>query len=127
MSAPIKQNEVKKPSHIFDYLSLILVIAGLTLFYVLKINIWLKWGIVVISLAIALCLFYFVSSTGLNLHAYFKDCWRELSKVVWPSRKETAQFTWVVFLFVLVLGLFLWLIDSSISWLFYGVILGRGS
>jgi preprotein translocase subunit SecE len=103
-----------------------LVVAGLVLFYVLKINIWFKWGIVLVSLICAVSLFFFVSSTGLNLHAYLKESWRELGKVVWPSRKETTQFTWIVFLFVLILGLFLWLLDSSISWLFYNVILGRG-
>ena len=127
MSTPIKVTENKKPNHIYDSLAFILIIAGLTLYYVLKINIWLKWGIVLVSIAVALGLFFFVSSTGLNLHTYLKDSWRELGKVVWPTRKETTQFTWIVFLFVLILGLFLWLIDSSVSWLFYSVILGRSS
>ncbi|HMT03279.1 MAG TPA: preprotein translocase subunit SecE [Burkholderiales bacterium] len=36
------------------------------------------------------------------------------------------QFTWVVFLFVIILSLFLWLIDSSLSWLLYTIILGKG-
>ncbi|MFN8769249.1 MAG: preprotein translocase subunit SecE [Neisseriaceae bacterium] len=129
MNAPVKKIEEKKssPSHMFDYLSLVLVIAGLVLFYVLKINVWLKWGIVLISVAIALGLFFFISTTGLNLHAYLRDSWRELSKVVWPTRKEATQFTWIVFLFVVVLALFLWLVDSGISWILYGLILGKGS
>ena len=36
------------------------------------------------------------------------------------------QVTAVVFAFVLVLALFMWLVDSSLSWLFYEVLLGRG-
>ncbi|MCE2706927.1 MAG: preprotein translocase subunit SecE [Proteobacteria bacterium] len=126
MNAPVKANGTVKPNHIYDIMSLVLVVAGLVLFYVLKINIWFKWSIVLVSLVAAVGLFFFVSSTGISLHMYLKDSWRELGKVVWPTRKETTQFTWIVFLFVLILGLFLWLLDSSISWLFYNVILGRG-
>lgn len=121
-----KIQEVKKSSHLLDYLAVVVIIAGLSLFYILKINLWLKWGIILLSLLIATGLFFFVSPTGLNLHNYLKEVWRELGKVVWPSRKETTQFTWIVFLFVLVLGLFLWLIDTSLSWLFYSIILGKG-
>jgi len=127
-NAPIKNsNESKNSNHIFDYLSLIVLIAGLTLFYVLKINIWLKWGIVLVAVVVALGLFFFVSGTGLNLHAYLREVWRELGKVVWPTRKEATQFTWIVFLFVVVLALFLWFVDSAISWILYGLVLGKGN
>ncbi|MFD2448854.1 preprotein translocase subunit SecE [Vogesella fluminis] len=34
--------------------------------------------------------------------------------------------TLMVFVFVLVLSLFMWLVDSSLSWLFYDVLLNRG-
>ena len=121
-----KVQEVKKNNHLLDYLAVVVVIAGLSLFYILKINLWLKWSIILLSLLIAIGLFFFISPTGLNLHNYLKEVWRELGKVVWPSRKEATQFTWIVFLFVIVLGLFLWLIDTSLSWLFYSVILGKG-
>ncbi|MFN7094054.1 MAG: preprotein translocase subunit SecE [Burkholderiales bacterium] len=127
MNAPVKTTGTKTASHLFNYLAIVIVLLGLGLFYALKINIWLKWGIVLLSLAAALAIFFLISPTGLHLHSYVKDSWRELGKVVWPSRKEAMQFTWIVFLFVLILGLLLWLIDSSLSWLFYGVILGRGN
>ena len=127
MNVSAKTAEEKKPSHIFDYLAVVLIIAGISLFYVLKLNIWLKWGVIAASLVAAFAVFYWISPTGLNLHSYVKDSWRELGKVVWPTRKESIQFTWIVFLFVLILGLFLWAIDSSLSWLFYSVILGKGN
>lgn len=127
MNTPLKTIEAhKKPSHIFDYIALLIVAGGISLFYVLKINMWLKWGIVLLSLTGAILIFFLVSTTGLNLHGFFRDSWRELSKVVWPTRKEAMQFTWVVFLFVIILSLFLWLIDSSLSWLLYTIILGKG-
>ena len=114
-------------NHAFDYLAIFLVIIGIGLFYSLHINIWFKWGIVLLSLVGALATFFLVSPTGLELHSYVRESWRELGKVVWPTRKEAIQFTWVIFLFVFILALFLWLVDSSLSWLFYNVILGRGN
>ncbi|MBY0379719.1 MAG: preprotein translocase subunit SecE [Burkholderiales bacterium] len=125
MNASVNKLETKKPSHLFDYLSLIIIITGLVLFYVLKINVWLKWGIILLTVVGATALFFLVSETGLNLHAYLRDTWRELGKVVWPTRKEATQFTWIVFLFVAVLALFLWLVDSGISWLLYSIVLGK--
>jgi len=127
MNTTVKTVEAKKPNHIFDYLAVIVIIGGISLYYTLKINIWFKWGIIAASLALAFVIFYFVSSTGLNLHGYVKDSWRELGKVVWPPRKEAIQFTWIVILFVVVLAIFLWAIDSSLAWLFYSVILGKAS
>lgn len=119
-----KQNS---PSRIFDYLAVLIVIIGIGLFYTLSINIWFRWGIVLLSIAGGLATFFLVSPTGLHLHDYIRQSWRELGKVVWPTRKETIQFTWIVFAFVLILALFLWLVDSGLSWLLYNVILGRGN
>ena len=123
MSTQVKEN----PSHLFDYLAIAILIAGIGLFYSLHINIWFKWAIVLASTAGAIATFFLLSPKGLQLHGYVRDSWKELGKVVWPTRKEATQFTWIVFLFVIILALFLWLIDSSLSWLFYSVILGRGN
>lgn len=128
MATNLKSNdESPKGYTVFNYISGALVIAGISLFYTLQLSLWLKWGIVLLSVIAALGLFYFVSPTGLRLHSYVRDSWMELGKVVWPTRKETVQFTWIVFLLVVLLGLFLWLVDTSLSWLFYGVILGKGA
>ena len=35
----------------------------------------------------------------------------ELRKIVWPSRNETGMTTLVVFVFVIVAGLFFWAVD----------------
>lgn len=120
-------NDKGSISYIYNTLALIVLIAGIVLYYTLKISLWLKWLIVLVAVMLAVGAFYFLSPTGIKLHSYVRDSWKELSKVVWPTRKETMQFTWIVFLFVVVLGLFLWLVDTSLSWLFYQVILGRGN
>ncbi len=37
----------------------------------------------------------------------------ELRKIVWPTRQETGQTTLVVFGFVIVAGVFFWLLDLA--------------
>jgi preprotein translocase subunit SecE len=127
MNTPVKTEEIKQPSAAFNYIAIGLLVLGLGLFYGLQLNIWLKWSVFIVCLAAAVTTFFFFAPLGINLHGYVRDSWRELQKVVWPSRKETMQFTWIVFLFVIILGLFLWLVDSGLAWLLYGVILGKGS
>ena len=67
-----------------------------------------------------------LSAPGKSFVTYAQDSVGEAKKVVWPTRKEATQLTGLVFLFVLVLALFMWLVDSGLSWLFYDLILGRG-
>ena len=115
--------ESKKNNHLFDYVALAILIFGIVLFYYLKINIWFKWSIVLLSLVLSISTFFFISSSGLQLHTYIRDSWNELAKVVWPTRKETVMFTWVIFIIVLILAIILWIFDSTLSWLFYHVFL----
>ena len=51
---------------------------------------------------------------------------RSVSQSRYSTRKEAMQMTAVVFVFVAVLALILWLLDTTIAWLFYDVILKRG-
>jgi len=39
----------------------------------------------------------------------------ELQKVTWPTRKETYGSTMVVIVLVLMVAVFLWVVDSSLS------------
>ena len=39
----------------------------------------------------------------------------ELRKVVWPNRQETMQVTLVVFVMIVVLGLFFWGVDTLLA------------
>lgn len=64
------------------------------------------------------------SNPGQQFFAFAKDAWSETRRVVWPTRKETTQVTLIVFAFVLVMALFLWLVDKSLEWVLYDLILG---
>ena len=127
MNKTVTNEEVKQPLAMFNYVVVLLILAGLGFFYGLHTNVYLKWVLFLGSLIAAGAVFFFLAPIGINLHGYFRDSYREIQKVVWPTRKETVQMTGYVFLFVVVLGLFLWAVDTGLAWLLYGVILGKGS
>jgi len=49
--------------------------------------------------------------------SFVQESWTELSKVHFPSPKETAQMTAVVVALTLVMSIWLWIIDLGASWL----------
>jgi preprotein translocase subunit SecE len=104
--------------------ALLLVIASIAGFYFLsQQGPWIQWGALVVGL-IAAAGTFLVSEQGKQLLAFGKDSWKEVKKVVWPTRKETLQMTAYVFAFVVVMALFLWLTDKTLGWVFYELILG---
>lgn len=93
----------------------VLVVLGLVAYYALA-----DYPLVVRVLAVlaGLALGALVSwSTvqGQEFRGFAKEAWLEAKRVVWPSRKETWQTTGVVFVLVIVMGLFLWVVDLGIG------------
>ena len=82
-----------------------------------------QWGGLVVGLVLAAVAF-FTSESGKRLIAFGRDAWREVQKVVWPTRKETIQTTAFVFAFAVIMALFLWTTDKTLEWVFYDLILG---
>lgn len=101
-----------------------LVVAALAAFYTLSARGALfQWGALLACLVLAVVVF-FTSTQGRQLIGFTKDAWREVLKVVWPTRKEALQMTAYVFVFVLLMAVFLWLTDKTLEWLLYDLILG---
>jgi preprotein translocase subunit SecE len=104
--------------------SALLVVAALAGYFLLaKQGSLAQWAAFLVLLALAVVSFL-VSEPGKQLIAFGRDAWREVKKVVWPTRKEATQMTAVVFGFVLIMALFLWLTDKTLEWVFYDLILG---
>jgi len=104
--------------------SALLVVAALAGYFLLaKQGSLAQWAAFLVLLALAVVSFL-VSEPGRQLIAFGRDAWREVKKVVWPTRKEATQMTAVVFGFVLIMALFLWLTDKTLEWVFYDLILG---
>jgi len=101
-----------------------LVIAGLAGFYLLgRQGPVAQWGALLAGLAAAFVVFV-TSESGKEFVAFGRDSWREVKKVVWPSRKEAIQMTLYVLAFSVVMALFLWLTDKTLEWVFYDLLLG---
>lgn len=101
-----------------------LVIASVAGFYLLnKQGPVAQWAALIVGLLVAAGVFL-VSESGRQFVAFAKDAWREVKKVVWPTRKETLQMTAYVFAFVVVMALFLWFTDKTLEWVLYDLVLG---
>lgn len=104
----------------------VLLIAAVAAFYALASqDLWLRVLVLLVILAAAVGAF-FTSENGKSLIAFGRDSYREIGKVVWPTRKEAMTMTAYVFAFVILMALFLWLTDKTLEWLLYDVILGWG-
>jgi preprotein translocase subunit SecE len=105
-------------------LAVALVIGALAGFYLLgKQGQIAQWGALVVGLAAAFVVFI-TSESGKEFVAFGRDSWKEVKKVVWPTRKEAIQMTLYVIAFCAVMALFLWLTDKTLEWVFYDLILG---
>ena len=104
--------------------SVLLAVGAIVAFYLLaRQGSLAQWAALLVLLAAAVATFA-SSESGRQLIAFGRDSWREVRKVVWPSRKEAIQMTAYVFAFVAIMSVFLWLTDKTLEWLFFDLILG---
>jgi preprotein translocase subunit SecE len=90
---------------------------GIAAFYLLgDLPIWLRW-IIVLAALVAGAFVGLQSHQGKTFSAFVQSSRIELRKVVWPNRQETMQVTLVVFVMIIVLGLFFWGVDSLLGFL----------
>ena len=104
--------------------AVLLILAGFVAYFMLAPQgALVQWVALLVGVAAGVGA-YLTSASGRGLVDFFREAFREVRKVVWPSRKEASQTTLFVFLFVLVMSLFLWLTDKTLEWILYGLILG---
>jgi len=102
----------------------VLVVAALAGFYTLTEQGQIVQWLALVGGLVAAVVVFLLSLPGRQLVAFGSDSWREVNKVVWPTRKESTQMTLYVFAFVVIMALFLWLTDKTLEWVFYDLILG---
>ena len=96
--------------------AVLLVLGGITGYYLLSAQPgWVRWLVVLAGLVLAAALIA-VSAYGRGLRQFWLDARVELRKIVWPTRQETGQVTLAVFIFVIVAGVFFWLVDLGLAW-----------
>jgi preprotein translocase subunit SecE len=96
--------------------AIVIVVAGVAGYYVLADQaVWMRWLPVIASLVLAAVVVAF-SRYGSEFRRFVELARIELRKIVWPTRQETLQTTLVVFGFVVIAGLFFWLLDLVLAW-----------
>jgi preprotein translocase subunit SecE len=95
----------------------VILAAGIAGFYLLSdLPIWLRWIIVLAALVVG-ALVSLQSYQGKTFWQFVQSSRVELRKVVWPTTQETWQVTLVVFVMIVVLGLFFWGVDTLLGFL----------
>ena len=93
-------------------------VAGLVAFYALPVESLLVRVLMLLVVAAIVVALIYMTGRGKRTAVFFRDARTEVRKVVWPTRAETVQTTVTVAILVIIVGLFLWLLDSILSSLF---------
>jgi preprotein translocase subunit SecE len=97
-------------------IAVVLVIAGVAAFYEFDTaSTWLRWVAVVAGLALGVAVVA-TSAYGRAVIQFVLDSRVELRKIVWPNQRESMTTTAVVFGFVVIGGLFFWVVDLALAW-----------
>jgi|TARA_B100001146_G_scaffold175546_1_gene156777 preprotein translocase subunit SecE len=100
----------------FTLLSLILLLAGIVMFYYF-IDVRLFYRVLgLLSVLIISSLILYQTSFGKTVYGYVIDSKIELKKVSWPTKQETTQTALGVVVIVVIIGILLWLLDMLLSW-----------
>lgn len=108
--------QVQEPQRNGDVLKLVagavLAILGFVGFYSLASwPVWSRWLMVLVGLVLGVFV-ALQSAAGAKLVQYLQGAKIELRKVVWPTKDESWKLTGLVFVVVIVLGLFFWGLDA---------------
>ncbi len=115
-----KEMQKQSESNTLDTAKLILAIAiligSLVGYYVFQeVHAVLRVLGVVVGIGLALFVLY-LTNVGRSWYSYLSHAKREVKQVVWPTRPETVQMTLIVFVVVILMGIFLWLVDMFFMW-----------
>lgn len=107
-------------------IAVLLVVVGVVGYYYLSAMPALVRVLMVVGGLVAGAVVTYFTVPGKAFFAFAGEARDETRKVVWPTRKETIQTTAIVLLFVFVMAVFLWIVDSILLWL-VGMALGGGN
>ena len=88
----------------------ILLSSVFSFYYFAELSVLIRVLVVIFSVILSLMIF-FSTQRGIIFWDFIQGSRVEMRKVVWPTKQETIQTTLTVFMFVLVLGIFFWLLD----------------
>ena len=118
-------SKAEVPTNTADTIKLVaagaLVLLGLVAFYYFASQSLLLRVVGLLLIAGLAAFIVYQTDLGKRIVGFFRDARTEVRKVVWPSRAETTQTTVTVFIIVVIVGIFLWLFDMMLAYLFRAV------
>ena len=79
-------------------------------------NVWIRVGVIVACIVIALGLLY-ATHQGKSFVRLVKDARLELRRVTWPTKQETITTSWHVLIVVIITSIVLWCFDHALGWI----------
>jgi preprotein translocase subunit SecE len=112
---PESQNQKGKDT--LKLLAALLVLSASFVFYYLEaqLHALARAAVVLAGVGVAGYLVY-LTETGKRWAHFLGETKKELRLVVWPTRKEVLQTTFMIVVVVIVMGIFLWLVDMFFLW-----------
>ena len=105
-------------------LAVLIIAAGIVAFSVLDDQPSVVRVAVFLASVVIAAIIAWYSEPGRRTMAFARDSYTEVKRVHWPSRKETMQMTGIVFAFAVVMAIFLGLVDKTLGWVIYDLLLG---
>tara|TARA_Y100000996_G_scaffold354982_1_gene295382 strand:+ start:284 stop:697 length:414 start_codon:yes stop_codon:yes gene_type:complete len=104
--------EISQGSEILKLMASVAILLGsIYVFYTYSdLSVLIRALLIIFSVVIA-TLIFFTSNRGSIFWSFLQGSRVEMRKVVWPTKEETLQTALTVFIFVLILGIFFWLLD----------------
>lgn len=96
-------------------IAILLLVAGLAGFYVLGDQPLVLRILMVLGGVVAAGVVAGLTQSGRRFMVFAKDSVDEAKRVVWPTRKEAMQTTGIVFVFVVLMALFIFGVDSLLA------------
>lgn len=94
----------------------ILVASVTGYYYFTDVHSVLRVLMLVLGVMVAGWVFY-GTEKGQSWIGFLGQARKEVRQVVWPTRQETIQMTLIVFVVVILMGIFLWLVDMFFLWM----------
>jgi len=98
-------------------LAIAILVAGVLGFYYFKDESTLLRVLGLLAVAGLAVFIAMTTAKGRQLAAFMGNSRTEVRKMVWPTRVETTQTTLIVLGVVILVGIFLWLLDTLLGWI----------
>ena len=104
--------EINQGSEILKLMaSLAILVGSIYVFYSYSdLSVLIRALLIIFSVIVA-TLIFFTTQRGNIFWGFLQGSRVEMRKVVWPTKQETLQTALTVFIFVLIIGIFFWMLD----------------